>query len=98
MILEQNTGEYHAKAAVASFESALGLQSWQQDIEEALAMLPDDPEIQRLAALCYLRAGEPGPAKIHYARALDMGYPEFMLVADYQFDALRESPAAGGEN
>jgi Flp pilus assembly protein TadD len=91
LILAQNTGDYHAKAAAASFRSALQLAGWHDDVMEALAMQPDDPEIHRLAALSYLRAGRTDRAKVHYAEALNLGYPEFLLTADYQLDALREA-------
>ncbi len=92
LILEQNPGELYAVAAAASFKSALGLQGWEEDIAKSLAEQPGDPEIRRLAVLCYLRAGQHDLARRQYAELLNLGFPEFILEGDYQFDTLTKTP------
>ncbi|MEP5764599.1 MAG: TIR domain-containing protein [Halieaceae bacterium] len=88
LIYGQNKTDYLSLASIASSRSALGEAGWEVDIELALSESPEDPEIRRVAALCYLRAGNPDSAAAQYAEALKLGYPEFLLAADYQFDAI----------
>ena len=91
LTLAQNGSDHHALANSAASKSALGLDGWRNDIDKAIAALPEDPEIRRIAALCFMRAGETDIAAQHYAESLNLGYPEFLLVADYQFDALHKN-------
>ena len=88
LIYRENSGDLQALAAIASAKSALAIEDWKQDIEIALSIQAGNPEIQRIAALCFVRAGDLEKAAYHYSQAVRLGYPESLLAADVQFDGI----------
>jgi Flp pilus assembly protein TadD len=90
LVLSSNNNDVYGLASRAGFRSALKLPGWEQDLAAALELAPEDPEVRRLATLCYLRAGDIEKARAEYANCTAMGYPPFLLEADYQFDIVRE--------
>jgi hypothetical protein len=88
LILNSNKNDVYGLASAASFKTALGEPGWQEDLAAALELAPEDPEVARLAVLSYLRAGEMEKARAEFDRCEEMGYPAFLLQADYQFDGL----------
>jgi Flp pilus assembly protein TadD len=88
LILSSNKSDVYGLASAASFKAALGEPGWQADLAEAKDLAPEDPEVARLAVLSYLRAGEMEKARAEFERCEAMGYPAFLLQADYQFDGF----------
>jgi len=86
LILNSNKNDVYGLASAASFKAALGEPGWRKDLAAALELAPEDPEVARLAVLSYLRAGEKENARAEFERLESMGYPAFLLQADYQFD------------
>jgi Flp pilus assembly protein TadD/TolB-like protein len=75
-----NAGAFHA--AFGNEQQALALA------RQAIEASPDDPEVRRVAAVTYLRLGEPEGAIDQIARAVELGYPQSMLERDPMFEEL----------
>lgn len=90
LVLSSNSKDIYGLASRASLASALGEAGWEGDLAAALELAPEDPEVRRLATLSYLRAGDIEMARAEYDNCVAMGYPPFLLEADYQFDIVRQ--------
>lgn len=62
-----------------------------QHIATALSLAAESGEIQALAASVFAILNDQSRAAEHYNEALALGYPETLLLADIELDALRDS-------
>ena len=90
MILQENTdGDAQLLASIASFKAVLDEEGAEALLEQATALAKDNPEVQRLVSLTFIRLGNYIKAEQAYGTALMLGYPQFLLDSDYLFDSLK---------
>ena len=93
-LLSVNAEDVYALSSAGAFHAALGHQMQARErMTRALEHSPQDPEVRRVAAVTYLRLGNPDAAIDQIGRAIELGYPKTLIAQDPIFEELNEREA-----